>query len=147
MAGWGTGIEGLYLDHEGYRFEPDLVLVGFFIGNDLHDNYYKLQLDGDDLDLAVKPYFGLGKDGVVVQRDPPPPPPPPSGLLPALRSLLPALERDRDRRPQPLRGRAGEHPALGRRADGRPRPAPCTTPSRPASSRMAGRSRASCSGG
>lgn len=86
VAGWGTGIEGLYLDHEGYRFEPDLVLVGFFIGNDLHDNYYKLQLAGDDLDLAVKPYFGLGKDGAVVQRDPPPPPPHPTGLLPALRA-------------------------------------------------------------
>lgn len=86
VAGWSTGIEGLYLDHEGYRFEPDLVLVGFFVGNDLHDNYYKLQLAGDDLDQAVKPYFGLGKDGAVVQRDPPPPPPAPSGLLPALRS-------------------------------------------------------------
>jgi hypothetical protein len=86
VAGWSTGIQGLYLDHEGYRFEPDLVLVGFFIGNDLHDNYYKLQLAGDDLDLAVKPYFGLGKDGVVVQRDPPPPPPAPTGLAPLLRS-------------------------------------------------------------
>jgi hypothetical protein len=86
VAGWGTGIEGLYFENEGYRFEPDLVLVGFFVGNDLHDNYYKLQLAGDDLDLAVKPYFGLGKDGGVVQRDPPPPPPPPTGLLPALRS-------------------------------------------------------------
>jgi hypothetical protein len=86
VAGWGTGIEGLYLDNEGYRFEPDLVLVEFFIGNDLHDNYYKLQLAGDDLDLAVKPYFGLGKDGVVMRRDPPPPPPPSSPLLRGLRS-------------------------------------------------------------
>ena len=86
VAGWGTGIEGLYLDNEGYRFEPDLVLVGFFVGNDLHDNYYKLQLAGDDLDLAVKPYFGLGRDGVVVKRDPPPPPPPPSIVLRGLRA-------------------------------------------------------------
>jgi hypothetical protein len=86
VAGWSTGIEGLYLDREGYRFEPDLVLLGFFIGNDLHDNYYKLQLAGDDLDLAVKPYFGLGKDGVVVQRDPPPPPPSVSAPLRVLRS-------------------------------------------------------------
>jgi hypothetical protein len=86
VAGWSTGIEGLYLDHEGYRFQPDLVLVSYFIGNDLHDNYYKLQLAGDDLDLAVKPYFGLGKDGVVVQRDPPLAPPPPTGLLPGLRA-------------------------------------------------------------
>ncbi len=86
VAGWGTGIEGLYLDNEGYRFEPDLVLVGFFIGNDLHDNYYKLQLAGDDLDLAVKPYFGLGKDGMVITRNPPPAPPTPTGLGPVLRS-------------------------------------------------------------
>lgn len=86
VAGWSTGIQGLYLDHEGYRFEPDLVLVAFFIGNDLHDNYYKLQLADDNLDFAVKPYFALGKDGMVVQRGPPPPPPPPTGLLPMLRS-------------------------------------------------------------
>ena len=86
VAGWSTGIEGLYLDAEGHRFEPDLVLVGFFIGNDLHDNYYKLQLEGDDLDKAVKPYFGLARDGQVVKRDPPPPPPPSSALLPALRA-------------------------------------------------------------
>jgi hypothetical protein len=86
VAGWGTGIEGLYLDNEGYRFEPDLVVLGFFIGNDLYDNYYKLQLAGDNLKLAVKPYFGLGSDGVIVQRDPPPPPPPPSALLRGLRS-------------------------------------------------------------
>jgi len=86
VAGWSTGIEALYLDHDGYKFQPDLVLVGFFIGNDLHDNYYKLQLAGDDLDLAVKPYFGLGKDGMVVTRNPPPAPPPPTGLVPALRA-------------------------------------------------------------
>ena len=47
VAGWGTGIEWLYLDQDGYKFEPDLVLVSFFIGNDLYDNYYKLQLAGD----------------------------------------------------------------------------------------------------
>jgi hypothetical protein len=81
VAGWGTGIEWLYLDHEGYRFQPDLVLVGFFIGNDIYDNYSKLQLAGDDLDLAVKPYFGLARDGSVVTRNPPPPPPPPAAPL------------------------------------------------------------------
>jgi lysophospholipase L1-like esterase len=86
VAGWSTGIEGLYLDNEGYRFEPDLVLLSFFIGNDLHDNYYKLQLESDSMRRAVKPYFALGKDGVIIQRDPPPPPPPPTGLLPALRA-------------------------------------------------------------
>ena len=86
VAGWGTGIEGLYLDNEGYKFQPDLVLVSFFIGNDLHDNFYKLQLAGDDLDLAVKPYFGLDKSGAVITRNPPPAPPPASGLLPLMRS-------------------------------------------------------------
>ncbi|MGE3267504.1 MAG: hypothetical protein AB7P40_02075 [Chloroflexota bacterium] len=86
VAGWSTGIEGLYLDNEGYKFEPDLVLVSFFIGNDLHDNYYKLQLAGDDLDRAVKPYFGLDKNGQVITRNPPPAPPPLTGLRPTLRS-------------------------------------------------------------
>ncbi|MCC6179158.1 MAG: SGNH/GDSL hydrolase family protein [Chloroflexi bacterium] len=86
VAGWGTGIEYLYFDHEGYRFQPDLVLVGFFIGNDLHDNYYKLQLEGDDLDQAVKPYFKLAPDGGLERKDPPPAPPRPGGLVTALRA-------------------------------------------------------------
>jgi hypothetical protein len=86
VAGWGTGIEWLYLDHEGYKFQPDLVLVSFFIGNDVYDNYYKLQLAGDDLDLAIKPYFGLDKGGQVILRNPPPPPPPPPAMLRAARA-------------------------------------------------------------
>ena len=86
VAGWGTGIEWLYLDHDGYRFQPDLVLVSFFIGNDLYDNYYKLQLADDDLDLAVKPYFGLDRSGTVITRNPPPAPPPPPAPLRTMRA-------------------------------------------------------------
>ena len=42
VAGWGTGIEWLYLDQDGYKFQPDLVLVSFFIGNDLYEHLKRI---------------------------------------------------------------------------------------------------------
>lgn len=38
IPGAGTQIELDYLLREGMKYEPDLVLLGFFIGNDLDDN-------------------------------------------------------------------------------------------------------------
>lgn len=36
---WGTDQEWLYLRDEGLEFQPDMVLVGFFVGNDVIENY------------------------------------------------------------------------------------------------------------
>lgn len=38
FAGMGTDYELLFLKREGYKYGPDLVMIGFF-GNDIYDNY------------------------------------------------------------------------------------------------------------
>jgi hypothetical protein len=39
VAGYNTAQEIDYLQEEGLELDPDLVLLGFFIGNDIKDNY------------------------------------------------------------------------------------------------------------
>ncbi len=56
VGGYGTGQELLTLRHHVWRFDPDLVLLAFFSGNDARNNSKKLQ--GDDR----IPYFNF-KDG------------------------------------------------------------------------------------
>jgi hypothetical protein len=63
VAAYGTGQELLLLDKEGAKYEPDLVLLLFFVGNDVANNNYKLELWDGNLKLALKPYFNLEKDG------------------------------------------------------------------------------------
>ena len=86
VAGWSTSLEYLYLDREGYKFEPDLVVLAFFVGNDLHDNHYKLQLKEGGLDQAVKPFFLPTPDGGLDMIPPPPPRSGPSPVVAALRA-------------------------------------------------------------
>lgn len=38
VSGWGTDQELLYLREEGYKYQPDVVVVAFFIGNDVDNN-------------------------------------------------------------------------------------------------------------
>lgn len=38
VSGWGTDQQYLYLKEEGLRFEPDIVVVAFFVYNDPTDN-------------------------------------------------------------------------------------------------------------
>jgi len=38
VGGWGTGQQLLYYRHEGRHYQPDLVLLMFFLGNDVKDN-------------------------------------------------------------------------------------------------------------
>ena len=42
FPGYGTHQELLYLKEEGLQFQPDLILIGFFGGNDLQDNLLEL---------------------------------------------------------------------------------------------------------
>jgi lysophospholipase L1-like esterase len=72
-GGWGTGQELLYLQQEGLAYQPDLVLLAFFVGNDVGDNSIKLQLDGNR-DAALKPYFSQRADGSLELLTPSPPP-------------------------------------------------------------------------
>jgi hypothetical protein len=43
VGGWGTGQQLVYLREEGYRYEPEIVVVMLYLGNDVFDNSYTLQ--------------------------------------------------------------------------------------------------------
>src|SRR5687768_9218558 len=42
---WGPVQQYLYLQHEGYRFRPDLVIQFFYVGNDVADNFPRSERD------------------------------------------------------------------------------------------------------
>ena len=63
VAAYGTTQELLLLDQMGDELDPDLVLVLFFVGNDVTNNNYRLELWDGDLALALKPYLDLRDDG------------------------------------------------------------------------------------
>lgn len=73
-GGWGTAQEYLYWQHEGRAYQPDLVLLAVFIGNDVGDNSLELQLGGRQ-ELALKPYYVPQRDGSLQLVMPSPPPP------------------------------------------------------------------------
>jgi hypothetical protein len=60
VGGWGTGQQLVYLREEGYRYEPDLVLVMLYLGNDVFDNSYALQGRPRN---PHEPYFTFRDDG------------------------------------------------------------------------------------
>jgi hypothetical protein len=57
VSGYGTAQELLTLSHQAVRFNPDLVLLAFYSGNDVRNN--EKTLDQEEL----RPYFVLRKDG------------------------------------------------------------------------------------
>jgi lysophospholipase L1-like esterase len=65
VSGYGQAQEYLYLDREGYRYGPDLVLVVVFLGNDLIDN---IRASDGKYD---RPAFEVDGDGKLVQTDRP----------------------------------------------------------------------------
>ncbi len=40
--GWATANEAVYLTKEGFRFQPDVVVVALYLGNDISDNYRRV---------------------------------------------------------------------------------------------------------
>jgi len=71
-GGWGTVQEYLYLQDQGRRYQPDLVLLAFFVGNDVANNSPALELDGN-LDIALKPYVERQRGGDLTLVEPHPP--------------------------------------------------------------------------
>ncbi|HSN87204.1 MAG TPA: SGNH/GDSL hydrolase family protein [Thermoanaerobaculia bacterium] len=53
VSGYGTAQELLTLRHEVWDYEPDLVLLAFYSGNDVRNNYRPLEQD------PGRPYFTL----------------------------------------------------------------------------------------
>jgi hypothetical protein len=58
VSGYGTGQELLALQKRVWQFDPDLIVVQFFAGNDLFNNYRKLNVS----DADITPYFLLEGD-------------------------------------------------------------------------------------
>ncbi|MCB0168118.1 MAG: SGNH/GDSL hydrolase family protein, partial [Anaerolineae bacterium] len=58
VPAWGTGQQLLYYRSEGRHFQPDLVLLMFYIGNDLNDNIPIHSVTFDDV-AYYSPYFPL----------------------------------------------------------------------------------------
>ncbi|MCB0224486.1 MAG: SGNH/GDSL hydrolase family protein [Anaerolineae bacterium] len=58
VPAWGTGQQLLYYQSEGRLFQPDLVLLMFYIGNDLNDNIPVHSVTFDDV-AYYSPYFPL----------------------------------------------------------------------------------------
>lgn len=56
VIGWGNGQELVYYREEGRQYDPDLVLLLFFMGNDVNDNLpgHALTIDGFN---CFAPYF------------------------------------------------------------------------------------------
>lgn len=55
VVGYGTDNQLAYFTHEGYRYQPDLVVLAFFVGNDITDNirYSLYELENGEL-ISVK---------------------------------------------------------------------------------------------
>lgn len=70
--GLGTTQEYLYYIEEGRRYDPDLVLLGFYVGNDVLDNHAPLIRAWNDVDTVDFPYFDpdgtLHQPGLATRR-------------------------------------------------------------------------------
>ena len=84
VAAYGTTQEYLLLDRMGEQLQPDLVVLLFFVGNDVMNNNYRLELWDGDLSLALKPYFDVDRSGNL-RLIPSPPPAPRHGLSDQMR--------------------------------------------------------------
>jgi hypothetical protein len=68
VGGWGTDQEAIFYVAEGFRYNPDLVLLAFFIRNDAVNNYGPLEIARNG-GSQQKEFFTLGDNGELI---PPP---------------------------------------------------------------------------
>ncbi len=73
VSSWGTDNELLYFRHEGYRYQPDLVLLFFTTSNDVRENYAPFNRMAAQSNLN-KPAFVVNRDGALEMRPGSPPP-------------------------------------------------------------------------
>lgn len=65
VGGWGTDQEAIFYIAEGFRYEPDLVLLAFFIRNDAINNYGPLEIERNG-GRQQKAFFSLSAAGELV---------------------------------------------------------------------------------
>lgn len=68
VGGWGTDQEAIFYVAEGFRYEPKVVLLAFFVRNDTVNNYGPLELASVS-GSQQKEFFSLSPDGELI---PPP---------------------------------------------------------------------------
>jgi hypothetical protein len=68
VGGWGTDQEAIFYLAEGFRYEPDIVLLAFFIRNDAINNYGPLEIERNG-GRQQKEFFTLSAAGELI---PPP---------------------------------------------------------------------------
>lgn len=62
ISAFGTDNALLYYRHAGRRFAPDLVVLGFYVGNDVRNNWF--ELENVDAGGARKPHFVPRDEGI-----------------------------------------------------------------------------------
>ena len=67
VGGWGTDQEALFYLVEGFRYQPDMVLLCFFSNNDTLNNYGPLEIARNHGQVE-KPFFHL-EDGRLIPPD------------------------------------------------------------------------------
>lgn len=65
VGGWGTDQEAIFYVAEGFRYEPDVVLLAFFIRNDAVNNYGPLELERNG-GSRQKAFFTLSASGELI---------------------------------------------------------------------------------
>lgn len=68
VGGWGTDQQAIFYVAEGFRYEPDVVLLAFFIRNDAVNSYGPLELERNG-GSQQKQFFTLSPGGELI---PPP---------------------------------------------------------------------------
>ncbi len=68
VSGYGTDNALLFFRHEGYKYGPDIVLLAFYLGNDVRNNWY--ELENIDAGGFRKPYFTIAADGLQANAYP-----------------------------------------------------------------------------
>lgn len=64
VQGYGTAQELMTLRHHVWQFSPDLIILGFYPGNDIRNNYKPLEHD------HLRPYFSRHFDQNPNQNNP-----------------------------------------------------------------------------
>jgi hypothetical protein len=83
-AGFGTAQELLFLQHDGVQYQPDIVVLVYFIDNDLPDNGYRVARERE-LDTTRRPFFVPDGTGDIELR---PGATPPEDRFASVRPLL-----------------------------------------------------------
>lgn len=69
VGGWGTDQQAIFYAAEGFRYQPDVVLLAFFVRNDVVNNYKPLELARNG-GSQQKQFFELRPDGTLLLPTP-----------------------------------------------------------------------------